>query len=46
MGPAMLPIQELEYTAFRTSLEQLEERFKLKGPAMADDGRGPETARA
>lgn len=29
VGPAMLPMQELEYSAFRTSLEQLEEQFRL-----------------
>jgi fructose 1,6-bisphosphate aldolase/phosphatase len=29
-GPAMLPIQELEYSAFRQSLEQLEEKFEVR----------------
>lgn len=29
VGPAMLPIQELEYSAFRTSLEELEQKFKI-----------------
>lgn len=28
VGPAMLPVQELEYSAFRASLEDLEERFE------------------
>ncbi|MFQ5678256.1 MAG: fructose 1,6-bisphosphatase [Gemmatimonadota bacterium] len=28
IGPAMLPIQELEYSAFRTSLQELEARFQ------------------
>ena len=30
VGPAMLPIQELEYSAFRDSLAALEERFQLR----------------
>lgn len=30
VGPAMLPIQELEYSAFRTSLAQLDAEFELK----------------
>lgn len=29
VGPAMLPMQELEYSAFRDSLAQLEERFRV-----------------
>jgi len=29
VGPAMLPIQELEYSAFSKSLEALEDRFKI-----------------
>jgi fructose 1,6-bisphosphate aldolase/phosphatase len=29
-GPAMLPIQELEYSAFRDSLAELEEQFQLR----------------
>jgi fructose 1,6-bisphosphate aldolase/phosphatase len=29
VGPAMLPIQELEYSAFRTSLAQLEQEFRI-----------------
>jgi fructose 1,6-bisphosphate aldolase/phosphatase len=29
VGAAMLPMQELEYSAFRTSLEQLEKEFKV-----------------
>jgi len=31
VGPAMLPIQELEYSAFRTSLAALEAEFQLNG---------------
>jgi fructose 1,6-bisphosphate aldolase/phosphatase len=34
VGPAMLPIQELEYSAFRKSLAALEEEFTLR---KADD---------
>lgn len=30
IGPAMLPIQELEYSAFCTSLVQLDAEFELK----------------
>jgi fructose 1,6-bisphosphate aldolase/phosphatase len=30
VGPAMLPIQELEYSAFRTSLSELEAEFEVK----------------
>jgi fructose 1,6-bisphosphate aldolase/phosphatase len=30
VGPAMLPIQELEYSAFRHSLAELEARFTLQ----------------
>lgn len=30
VGPAMLPIQELEYSAFRRSLAELEERFQVR----------------
>ena len=30
VGPAMLPIQELEYSAFRKSLSALEEEFEIK----------------
>lgn len=29
VGPAMLPIQELEYSAFRTSLEELDNAFQV-----------------
>lgn len=29
VGPAMLPMQELEYSAFRKSLEELEKQFKI-----------------
>ncbi len=29
VGPAMLPVQELEYSAFRKSLADLEERFRI-----------------
>jgi fructose 1,6-bisphosphate aldolase/phosphatase len=35
VGPAMLPIQELEYSAFRESLEALEGRFRVEDPAGA-----------
>jgi len=31
VGPAMLPIQELEYSDFRTSLAELEATFELRG---------------
>jgi fructose 1,6-bisphosphate aldolase/phosphatase len=30
VGPAMLPVQELEYSAFRDSLAALEEKFQLR----------------
>lgn len=30
VGPAMLPIQELEYSAFRHSLAELEEKFEVR----------------
>jgi len=30
VGPAMLPIQELEYGAFRVSLKELEDRFEVR----------------
>ena len=30
LGPAMLPIQELEYSAFRTSLAELEAEFQIR----------------
>ena len=30
VGPAMLPVQELEYSAFRTSLAELESEFRLR----------------
>jgi fructose 1,6-bisphosphate aldolase/phosphatase len=32
-GPAMLPIQELEYSAFLQSLEDLEGRFLIASPS-------------
>jgi fructose 1,6-bisphosphate aldolase/phosphatase len=35
VGPAMLPIQELEYSAFRDSLAGLEEQFELRERAVA-----------
>ncbi len=41
VGPAMLPIQELEYSAFRTSLADLEEQFEL-----SEDGGRPATEEA
>lgn len=34
-GPAMLPIQELEYSAFRQSLAQLEKRFEVRDGSTA-----------
>ncbi|MFB6367991.1 MAG: fructose-1,6-bisphosphatase [Gemmatimonadota bacterium] len=40
VGPAMLPMQELEYSAFRDSLERLEGRFQRV------DGAKPERERA
>lgn len=41
VGPAMLPVQELEYSAFRTSLAGLEQEFRVvqqaaRGSAAAD----------
>lgn len=30
VGPAMLPIQELEYGAFRVSLEEIDKQFKIR----------------
>jgi fructose 1,6-bisphosphate aldolase/phosphatase len=41
VGPAMLPIQELEYSAFRHSLAGLEEEFELRGEmaTIPKDGR-------
>jgi fructose 1,6-bisphosphate aldolase/phosphatase len=30
VGPAMLPIQELEYSAFRQALDDLEKRFVVR----------------
>jgi fructose 1,6-bisphosphate aldolase/phosphatase len=41
VGPAMLPIQELEYSAFRHSLAGLEEEFELRGKlaTIPSDGR-------
>ncbi|MBI4537927.1 MAG: fructose 1,6-bisphosphatase [Gemmatimonadetes bacterium] len=35
VGPAMLPVQELEYSAFRDSLAELEERFHIVERAAA-----------
>lgn len=35
VGAAMLPIQELEYSAFRTSLAQLDKRFAVRGRVRA-----------
>ena len=41
VGPAMLPIQELEYSAFRDSLAELESQFALvEQPVLSGDGRG------
>jgi hypothetical protein len=44
----MLPVQELEYSAFRTSLATLEAEFEIREPALASDGngRGPQKAAA
>ena len=41
----MLPIQELEYGAFRQSLGVLEERFGVRGREASVDGRNLVTAR-
>ncbi len=38
VGAAMLPTQELEYSAFRQSLAQLEQEFVLRESVMAPDG--------
>ncbi|NIP59534.1 MAG: fructose 1,6-bisphosphatase, partial [Gemmatimonadetes bacterium] len=49
VGPAMLPMQELEYSAFRTSLADLEDRFRVrKGttPAEKASKKEPEPAPA
>jgi fructose 1,6-bisphosphate aldolase/phosphatase len=40
VGPAMLPIQELEYSAFRHSLAGLEEAFQLRSEPVRDPGNG------
>jgi fructose 1,6-bisphosphate aldolase/phosphatase len=40
IGPAMLPIQELEYSAFRTSLANLEAEFEMREPVVSSDGNG------
>ncbi len=40
VGPAMLPIQELEYSAFRHSLAGLEEEFELRGEMASVPGDG------
>jgi fructose 1,6-bisphosphate aldolase/phosphatase len=45
-GPAMLPIQELEYSAFRTSLAELDAEFQTYEPATSADGRQPQHAPA
>lgn len=42
VGPAMLPMQELEYSAFRTVLAELEERFHV----VSKDGRPARKAKA
>jgi fructose 1,6-bisphosphate aldolase/phosphatase len=39
VGAAMLPIQELEYSAFRTSLADLEAEFQTREQVAAPDGR-------
>jgi fructose 1,6-bisphosphate aldolase/phosphatase len=46
VGPAMLPIQELEYSAFRTSLANLEAEFQEREPVVSPNGRQPEKVRA
>ena len=40
VGPAMLPIQELEYSDFRHSLADLEEAFQLRGEPDPVSGNG------
>ncbi len=40
VGPAMLPIQELEYSAFRHSLESLEAEFELRETVASPNGQG------
>ncbi len=40
VGPAMLPVQELEYSAFRHSLAALEDEFQLQEEALAVAGNG------
>jgi len=40
VGPAMLPIQELEYSAFRKSLADLEARFEVRERATAPGSDG------
>ena len=43
VGPAMLPIQELEYSAFRDSLAKLEAQFELvEKSVLSGDGRSSE----
>ena len=42
VGPAMLPMQECEYSAFRTVLAELEERFHV----VSKDGRPASKAKA
>ena len=40
VGPAMLPIQELEYSAYRDSLAELDAQFVLpEQPVLSGDGR-------
>jgi fructose 1,6-bisphosphate aldolase/phosphatase len=45
-GPAMLPIQELEYSAFRTSLAELEAEFQVHEMVESPNGRQPQQAHA
>jgi fructose 1,6-bisphosphate aldolase/phosphatase len=45
-GPAMLPIQELEYSAFRTSLAELEAEFQVHEVVESSNGRQPQQAHA
>lgn len=46
VGPAMLPIQELEYSAFRTSLANLEAEFRVTESVVSTNGQKPEPVQA
>ena len=41
-GPAMLPVQELEYSAFRDSLADLESQFSVRERVLAENGNSKE----